>query len=186
MQYVRIPKDRIPVLIGDDGKIRKQIEAKTGAMLRIDSSEGTVTIDLSKAEDPMHKLKVRDVIKAIGRGFNPKKAMNIIDRDHNFELIDIKEYAGNNPKRIKQLKGRLIGKEGKTRRLVENLTDCRLSIYGHTVGMIGEVLNVSIAKTAIDMLLEGSKHAKVYQYLESKQRDLRYKDDNYFYDGEEI
>ncbi|HUU06933.1 MAG TPA: KH domain-containing protein, partial [Thermoplasmata archaeon] len=57
-QSVRIPKDRIGVLIGRKGGIKAQVEARTGVRITVDSEEGDVTIDYSKAENPSFVLPV--------------------------------------------------------------------------------------------------------------------------------
>ena len=173
MQYVRIPRERISILVGKNGSVKRKIERMTGVRLKIDSEEGMVDIDEGKAEDPIYSLKVRDLVKAIGRGFNPDAAMEIVTKDMFFSLIDIREYTGKKPKRIREMKGRIIGKEGKTKRIIQNLAECSLCIYGYTVGIIAELDGMEIARTAVDMVLSGSRHASVYSYLERKRREAK-------------
>ncbi|MDP6156358.1 MAG: KH domain-containing protein [Candidatus Thermoplasmatota archaeon] len=173
MLYLKIPHERIPILVGTNGEVKREIEIKTGIRVLIDSEEGTVDLDETFAKDPLFALKVRDVVKAIARGFSPEKAMDIIELDLYFALVDIREYTGKKPKRIREMKGRMIGKEGKTKRIIEQLGDCKLSIYGHTVAIIGDYVGIDISRTAVDMVLSGSKHASVYGYLERKRREAR-------------
>jgi len=73
------------------------------------------------------------------------------------------------------MKGRVIGSEGKMRRLLEEMTDARVSVYGSTISMIGEFESVTAARQAIEMLLKGKQHSSVYKFLrrtksESKKR----------------
>ncbi len=173
MQYVRIPRERISILVGKNGSVKRKIEKMTGVHLKIDSEEGTVDIDEGKAEDPIYSLKVRDLVRAIGRGFNPEAAMEIVTKDMFFSLVDIRDYTGKKPKRIREMKGRIIGKEGKTKRIIQDLAGCSLCIYGHTVGIIAELDGMEIARTAVDMVLSGSRHASVYGYLERKRREAK-------------
>ena len=50
--FVRIPKERVGILIGPEGKVKQYIEEKLQVKLDVDS-EGNVTITLSeKATDP--------------------------------------------------------------------------------------------------------------------------------------
>ena len=186
MQYLKIPKERISILVGTNGTVKREIEKKTGIKVMINSAEGTVDIDESGAFEPVYALKVRDVVKAIARGFNPKTAMEIVDQDLYFSLIDIREYTGKKPKRIREMKGRLIGKEGKTKRIIQDLGNCSVSIYGHTVGIIADAENLDCARTAVDMVLSGSKHASVYGYLERKRRDAKTQKIDYMYAIEAI
>lgn len=185
MLYLKIPHERIPILVGTNGEVKREIERKTGIRVTIDSEEGTVDLDETNVKDPLFALKVRDVVKAIARGFSPEKAMDIIDRDLYFALVDIREYTGKKPKRIREMKGRMIGKEGKTKRIIEQLGDCKLSIYGHTVAIIGDYVSIDISRTAVDMVLSGSKHASVYGYLERKRREAKTSVIEYIYEMDE-
>jgi len=73
------------------------------------------------------------------------------------------------------VKGRIIGQEGKTRRIVEELTDADVSVHGHTVAIIANLDEMEIAREAIKMLLRGSEHSTVYRYLHRKRRELKKK-----------
>jgi len=44
MKYIKIPLDRVAVLIGKNGEIKKYLESKTGIRLDINSKEGDVKI----------------------------------------------------------------------------------------------------------------------------------------------
>jgi ribosomal RNA assembly protein len=76
---------------------------------------------------------------------------------------------------MKRLKGRVIGKEGKTRRIIEELTEANVSVYGHTISIIGRRDQVYTAKEAVRMLIRGSLHRSVYRYLHRKRRELKKK-----------
>jgi ribosomal RNA assembly protein len=71
------------------------------------------------------------------------------------------------------LKSRVIGKEGKTKRVLEELTDSKISVYGHTISIISDMEKMNILKKSIDMLLTGSKHATVYRFVETQMKELR-------------
>lgn len=173
MYYLRIPKERIGVLIGKNGEIKQNLEEITGISLEIDSELGDVTINDTHAKEPVMGLKVRDIVKAIGRGFSPEHAFRLLDEDIYFESIDIRDYVGRNIKHVMRMRARVIGTRGKTRKIIEMLTGVDISIYGNTVSMIGNVVEIGIAKTAIDMLLSGSEHSTVYKFLERKRRELK-------------
>ncbi|MGI6009785.1 MAG: KH domain-containing protein, partial [Methanomethylophilus sp.] len=70
-------------------------------------------------------------------------------------------------------RGRLIGRKGRTRELIEELADVYMSVYGNTVSLIGNSVSLPIASTAVEMLLHGSEHSTVYHYLESQRPRLR-------------
>ncbi|MBP1661815.1 MAG: universal archaeal domain protein [Thermoplasmatales archaeon] len=62
MKFVRIPKERVGVLIGKDGETKKTIERISQMHLEIDSEEGDVSFNEQEAKDPLVPLKVEDVI----------------------------------------------------------------------------------------------------------------------------
>lgn len=173
--FVRIPKERVGVLLGPDGKVKKYIEDKLTVKLEVDSELGDVNITLGeKAADPSVLFRARDVVSAIGRGFAPEHAFRLI-RDENavFDVVDLREIFGRSESDIKRIKGRIIGMEGKTRRIIEELSEADIVVYGHTVGIIGTFEQANIARTAIQMLIDGCQHHSVYKYLAKKRREMK-------------
>jgi ribosomal RNA assembly protein len=172
MKAVRIPQERVGVLIGKDGATKAYIERRAKVRLIVDK-EGEVTVDESKMEDPVMQLKIVDVIKAIGRGFSPHHAYRLFDDDEYLEIIDIDAYVGKKGEHLMRVRARLIGSGGKTRHLIEDLTGANMSVYGDTVGLIGNSVQLPIARNAVDMLLRGSEHSTVYRYLERSRAGLK-------------
>ena len=175
--FVKIPKERVGVLVGPDGKIRTHIEERLNVKLKIDSESGDVEISLSPAApDPSSLFRAKDVVTAIGRGFSPEHAFKLLDSEETvLEIIDLHEKIGKSETDLKRLKGRVIGKDGRTRSLIEELTETNVSVYGHTISIIGGGEQVEIAKQAVGMLLKGSLHSTVYRFLHKKRRDLKKK-----------
>ncbi len=172
--FVRIPKERVGILIGPEGRVKQHIEEKLQVKLEVDS-EGSVTIMLSeKASDPSLLLKAKDVVTAIGRGFSPEVAFRLIrNEDEIFDMIDLRLIFGRSESDIKRVKGRIIGADGKTRRLIEELTEADVVVYGHTVGLIGSFEQVDAAHNAVQMIVEGCQHHTVYNYLQKKRTELK-------------
>lgn len=169
IEYFKVPKDRIAVIIGTHGSTKAQIEEKGEVMLDIDSVEGTVSIE----SDSLSILNTTEVINAIARGFSPEKAFRIFeDEQITLDIIDLSKVT-DTPKELKRIMGRIIGKEGRTREALENLTGANVSIYGKTVSTIGYVDQIQTVRKAIEMLAEGSKHAAVYSFLERKRQELK-------------
>lgn len=173
MRYIRIPIERIGVLIGPNGETRKKIEKYTKIKLSIDSDMGEVTFNDQNIENPLDIFKVENIIRAIGRGFSPENAFILLGNDMDLFIFDIHDYVGKRPSHVKRLKSRVIGTEGKTKKVLEELTESKISVYGHTISIIGDILTIDITKKAIDMLLSGSKHASVYRFLETNMKKLR-------------
>ena len=95
-QYeIKIPKERIAVLIGTKGKIKREIESATKSGLKIDSKEGDVFIH---GKDSIGLITAKEIIHAIGRGFNPDIALALLKPDYCIEMIDIGDYARNTKK----------------------------------------------------------------------------------------
>ncbi len=170
MEILKIPKERIGVLIGKSGEVRKEIEKKSGTKILIDSENGEVTIEKGDA-DALTELKVINIIKAVGRGFSPENAFKLFSDEYYLEIMNIKDYA-RTQKHIMRLKSRVIGSKGKTRKIVEELSGAEISISGNTVSIIGTVESFDVALKAVDMLLTGSEHSAVYRYLERMRRKI--------------
>ena len=173
MEYIRIPKERVAVLIGKNGEIKKEIEQRTGAKLAIDSGSGEIEVDTSKVFEPIFSLTVMDIIKAIGRGLTPEKALRLLQDGVYLRIVDIREYSGKNRNKIIRLRSRVIGTKGKTRKTIETITGADVSIQGNTIVILGELYEVEIAETAVDMLLNGAEHSSVYKFLEGKRKQLK-------------
>ncbi|WP_121821153.1 KH domain-containing protein [Halostella salina] len=171
MQHVKIPQDRIGVLIGEGGETMREIENRAEVRLDIDSENGSVGID--KTGDPIRGLKGPDIVRAIGRGFKPETALTLLDDEMMmFDLVDIDAVARNKSD-LKRKKGRLIGENGRTRELMEELTGASVVIYGSTLGVIGDPEQVEIVREAAEMILDGAPHGSVYAFLERKHNELK-------------
>jgi len=170
---LKIPKERVAVLIGKKGEVKHEIESATKTKLDIDSKEGEISVS---GEDALGLFNAREIVEAIGRGFNPDFAKLLLKQDYILEMISIKDYAGKSKDDALRLKGRVIGKEGKSRKTIELLTDTHVCIYGKTIGIIGDPEGVENARKAIDSLLNGSPHGNVYKSLERKRKETNQKE----------
>ncbi len=172
MEYsyeLKVPKNRVAVIIGKEGSIKKEIEESTKTKLDIDSKEGDIFVS---GEDALGLYTAREIIKAIGRGFNPDLAKLLLKSDYIFEVVDLSEFVKSKEAMLR-LKGRVIGKEGKSRKVIEELTECNISVFGKTISIIGLPESVANARQAVESLLRGSTHANVYKWLEKRRRDLK-------------
>ncbi|MDD5417927.1 MAG: KH domain-containing protein [Candidatus Nanoarchaeia archaeon] len=167
-ESVKLPKERVNVVIGKKGEIKRKIQKKTGTKIKIDE-ESSVSIISDNGLSIWH---AKDIIKAIGRGFSPEKALLIDGENYVFEVIEINDYA-RNENDIKRLKGRIIGKEGKSRELIEKSTGAFISVYGKTVSIICPIETADTVRKAVQMLLEGAMHKTVYNMIEKKKMELK-------------
>ena len=173
--FIRIPKNRVGVLIGPNASVKNLIEKNLNVQLDIDSDSGGVTIQLAQqALDPSTLFKAKETVLAIGRGFSPEKARRLITEEESILIvIDLRDYVGKSESDIKRLSGRIIGREGRTRRLIEELTETAVSVFGHTISVIGSIEEAEIARQAIEMFIRGRLHASVYRFLHAKRRELK-------------
>jgi ribosomal RNA assembly protein len=174
---LRIPLNRIGVLIGVSGKVKATIKEKYDVNIEVDSDTGNVWISpVSDTTDLLAMFRVRDIILAIGRGFSPEKAFKLFREEVNFGIIDLRDYFGKAESDIKRVKSRIIGKKGKARRLIEELSGADICVRGPTVAIIGGQLQFRTATEAIERLIRGDQHKNVYDFLQRKRREFKIKD----------
>lgn len=160
IDFVAIPQLRLKALKKAKGRLEELTQLKIGFNDEV-SIEG---------DDSLTIFRMKEVVKAFGRGFDLDTAINLLDDEWKLELIEIQDFFGKSRDRLITLKGRVIGKGGKTKMMIENLADVKLSVYGKTVGIVGQWDRVAIAKEAVEMLLSGSMHSTIYRFLERHRR----------------
>jgi ribosomal RNA assembly protein len=171
MQHVTIPQDRIGVLIGAGGETLREIEERAEVRLDVDSETGSVRIE--DVGDPLTALKGPDIVKAIGRGFPPEDALTLLDDEQmQLEIVDV-DAASRNENDLRRQKGRLIGEDGRTRELMEELSGASVVVYGSTLGAIGTPAQLDAVRSATEMLLDGAPHAAVYAFLERRHNEMK-------------
>ena len=186
-KILRIPSDRIGVLIGKSGNVKVRIENTCTVSIYIDSQSGETVIRSAGSIEDIRPFKAVEIVTAIARGFSPENAMKLLEGDNRLHIIDLREFAGKSNSAIERIKGRIIGEEGKARRNMENLSGTIISVYGKTVSIIGETTKLKIVVDAIASLSSGSMHGTVYSKLENANRRRKldklnlWEDRNVFY-----
>lgn len=161
IETVKIPANRIAVLVGKTGSVRREIEKKLKVKLTIDEE---VSID----GDALNVMDAKNIVTAIGRGFSPQNAMKLTDEENTIAVI----YLPSDERKMKRLKSRIIGEGGRARENLERLTDTNISIFGKTVSIIGPVESVKDMTDVMEMFIKGFSHRAIYAFLE-KQRTKR-------------
>ena len=184
---IRIPFERIGVLIGTSGKVKTTIENKYDVNIDVEGRAGEVSITLNSASsEPVGIFRARDIVQAIGRGFSPERAFKLFNEDATLIVIDLREIFGKSDSDISRVKGRIIGRNGKARRLIEELSGASICIYGHSVAIIGDRGQFIVAKEAIERLIRGDQHRSVYDFLQRKRRELKLMETELWQDSDQF
>ncbi len=131
--------------------------------------EGNNTIISS--ESALELMSVKNVITAFNRGFDSDIAALLLDDDYDLIVVSLRDYTGSE-KRAVQLKGRVIGTRGMIKKRLMRETECYINIYGKTISIIGQIENLSIAKSAVEMILNGAKHDNVFLMINRKKAEV--------------
>lgn len=170
MQHFVLEKDKVGITIGARGRTKKLLEEELGVKLSI-SKTGEVKIE----GQPFQEYLAIKVFEAINLSFTYKDALQLKNPDFNLEVINVKDYAKSKA-RLKELKGRLIGREGRVKELMEELGDVQIKIKENKIGIIGKAEDVFTSREAISSLLRGAKHARIFKWLEHKGRFYKTKE----------
>lgn len=163
LDNIKIPKERVAVVIGKNGSTKKKIEELTGMKLGIESATGNVFFE-QKGKKQADFLSAINIVKAIGRGFSPENAFLLLDEENFLRIVDLTEF-GKTKKRLFSRRGRVIGTEGKIRKRIEDETETKISIFGKTISIIGKIENTEIAEKAVEMILQGARHSTVFKFI---------------------
>lgn len=155
MQTIYIQK------IADLRKNKKELEKKLG--VNIELKGHNVVFD----GDSLEEYDALRVFNAIDFGFSVRKALLVKGEDMIFRTVKIKEHTKRN---LKDIMSRLIGKRGKTRRTMSEISGCEILIKEGEVGIIGDSDSIEDAETAIIHLIKGSKQSNMYRYLEKQNK----------------
>lgn len=104
------------------------------------------------------------VLEAMQFGFSADDALLLKDEEASFKKINVKNFT--HRKNLEDVRARIIGTYGRTKRTIENIANCKLVIKGNEVGIIGSAEEIEHAVTALQNLIRGSKQSNVYNFLE--------------------
>jgi ribosomal RNA assembly protein len=168
-ESIKIPRERIAVLIGKNGKVKRKIEKLGEAVVEVDSKTGIV--DVEGKGNPANFYDAVSAVKAIGRGFSPENAFLLFGENVILDLVDVQEMLGGGEKNLQTKRGRVIGRSGFARKAIEKSTGAKISVFGKTVSVIGSPEAVETARKAIEMLLDGAQHQTVMNFLKRSEEE---------------
>ncbi|CEG11044.1 conserved hypothetical protein [groundwater metagenome] len=163
MQYTKIAEDRIGVLIGKDGEIKKKIEEKTHTKITVTGTE----VDISGS--PYYEMLAENVVDAISLGFSPEKAILLTKeyKDYTYEFIFLSE------KKFIPLRGMVIGTNRSVLDSIEKISECYVCVGKEGIGIIGDYEDVEDVKEAILMLINHGKPGTAYGFLDKRKKQRK-------------
>ncbi len=168
---VPVRPERIGVIIGKGGRNRRALEEAFNVKLEVDSNSATVYIVPKEETTPYNVMRAKQAIVAISLGFSVDAALKLSDDAYHLEIINLKDVT-KHERDLHRIKSRIIGAEGKARKMIEDMAEVEMVIGDREVGIIGEYENVRVAREAIEMLIAGKSHQTVYRYLRNARREL--------------
>lgn len=114
--------------------------------------------------ESLDEYEALHILEAISFGFSAKQAQKLIDQDFTFRKLNIKKFT--HRLNLKDVRARVIGKEGKVKKTLENLTNSDIVIRGNEIGIICPEESINNITTALSNLIRGSKQSNIYSFLE--------------------
>jgi KH domain-containing protein len=139
-------------------KGKKKLEEKLNLKLKIENKKVTIS------GEPEDEYVGEKVILALDFGFGFNEALEIKEEGKMFEIVSIKKYTKR--KDFKTIRSRIIGKGGKTLKVLTQLTNCAFELKENEIAVIGYPEEIENGKKAIEDLIRGAKQSNVYAYLE--------------------
>ncbi|MDE1810850.1 MAG: hypothetical protein KGH66_02315 [Candidatus Micrarchaeota archaeon] len=164
MDSILIPAERVKKLREEPALIKRVSKLCGGCKIEIDT-DGAVMLE----GEPYAEFSAKSVLSAFGRGFDVDMAAKLVENDYYFTTTDIGQLFGSR-KRVMQVKARVIGENGRTKRYIEEVSGAKISVYGDTVSFIGTIDEITEAEAAVSTLIEGGTHKLAYLRMEAAHR----------------
>lgn len=149
--------DKVPRIL----KSKKQLETKL--KIKISNRGREIYVE----GDPLNEYVAMLVIEAIDFGFKVSSALRIKEQDNLFEVLNIKDYTKRRD--LERIRGRIIGKEGRTLKTLRNLTGCDIEVKDNKVGIVGSAEDFENAQNAVISIIRGAKQSNAYAFVEKNQ-----------------
>jgi len=141
-------------------KLEKALKVKlafSGKNILIESTEGNA----------VEEYVAERAVEALELGFTSQQALLLKEEDFVLEKINIKDLTKRHD--LERIRARIIGTKGKTKEIIQNLSDCLISLHGNTIGIIGRAEDIKKAITALTSIICGQKQGRVYSFLEKER-----------------
>src|SRR3989338_1087241 len=129
-------------------RTEEELEKKLNVKIEIDGRKVIVE------GGPFEEYIASVVLDAMRFGFSAHKSLILKDDRNIFRTVSIKDNT--HKKKLKEVRARKIGKTKKT---IENITNCEVIINNNEVGIIGEAESIEEVITAVSNLVRGTKQS---------------------------
>lgn len=138
-----------------------------------------VRISLNKKQvvikgNELNEFLVMQILRAVDFGFDTEDALLLLSDDYVLEFINIKEHTRR--KNLEEVRGRVIGTDGKALKTIENLTGSVLVVKENMIGVIVNSEHLDTCTQALVSIIQGAKHGNVFAYLEKQNVNLGKRD----------
>jgi ribosomal RNA assembly protein len=147
--------------------LRQKLDAKIDVKRQRDNDNADILI---MGKNAMQEYVLSEILEALASGFDLKVAILLEDEEFVFKKVNLRTYARGS--RLSFVRARIVGSEGKSKRVIQSLTDCFISLSDNYVAIIGKPESIELASKAIESLIRGTKHANVFKFLEKSQGTL--------------
>ncbi len=144
---------------------KDELERKLNIKINIKGKKVTIK------GSPIDEYEASLVLDAINLGFSARNALTLKDESKIFRILNIKDIT--RKKNLENVRARIIGREGKTKRTIENITGCDIIIKDNEIGIIGDAESIENVITGISNLVRGTKQSNTYRYLEKMNKRKR-------------
>jgi ribosomal RNA assembly protein len=117
---------------------------------------------------PQKEFTAIEVLEAINVGFSADRALEVTRDNFMLQTINIKNVTKRHD--LERVRGRIIGKDGRTLKTLQKLTNCDLAITDNEIGLIGPISEMEDAIQSVTSLIQGSKQGNVYGRLERRRK----------------
>lgn len=158
------------IIVENFKKIKKDIpiiESKIKIKIGFIDKQGKLSIKGNEVSEYV----VEQILKAADFGFDVEDALLLKQDGYILEFINIKEHT--HRKNLKEVRSRVIGTDGRAKKIIGDLTGAAIVLHGNFVGIIIHSDRSDDVCQALISLIGGAKHSNVFSYLERRNRVRR-------------
>ena len=144
---------------------KKKIEDKAKVKINIKNSE------VSLEGNEVNIYATEKVLEAMEKNFPVELALLLLEPEYILESLSIKDIT--RKKTFERIRSRVIGQYGRTLQLLSELSDCHITLTNNIINIIGTSEKIKEATNAVKSLVQGSKQANVYSYLEKSRTKIK-------------